>query len=271
LIFQPVGDFAATLEEWARYPIPDLPNLMVGGREDHLLCRTADTTVAYMPATPTWQYKQFEELVEFIASLPPLLASWDKQTRDHAKTLKEGLRELPDAAADGGEHLRALHVKEAEFLSFGADVRDRLADLHSQRLVVNKLARAFLDRLWDAARLPELETALDRQLGVVGTLQERLAAKAAGIAEYHRAQAEKRQKEAEERRQRAEERQKELAGRVQLWLTVIAVTSLAGLFDWLNNGLEFRERTIVLAQLAFVLVVALLLYQWARGRREKDQ
>lgn len=271
LIFQPVGDFATTLEEWARYAVPELPNLLEGGREDHLLVRTTDTTVVYLPMTPQWKFNQYEELAEFVASLPSLLDAWEKQVRIQAKELKDGLTELSDASADGGERLRKLHLKEAEFLSLGADIRDRLADLHSPRLVENQIVRVFLDRLWDSARLPELEQGLDRQLAVVATLQERLAAKAAGIAEYHREQAEQRQREAEEREKQAEEQREKLARRVQVWLTVIAATSLAGLFDWLNNGLVLRDRSFVLVELGLVLAVAFGFWQLARERRERQR
>ena len=254
LLFHSVGDPATSLEEWVRYPSPKVENLMEGsGSVGDLIMRTPDTTVLYMPTSPEWLCSEYEEMIEFVASLPPLLAVWEKELRQRGETLEAALAELRKASADPGERLGQIHRDEAGLHELQAEIRAELADLHSPRLVNNRSTRAFLDRLWDAAGLPAHEAGLERQMAISATLQERLAALASGIAE--------------DNRRRAEERQHRLQRFVEAGLGVITLTSLAGLFDWLNGGFSLSDETIVWLEVgllvgSIVALVALLAKAW---------
>ncbi|HEX8645824.1 MAG TPA: hypothetical protein VF715_02910 [Thermoleophilaceae bacterium] len=253
LLFHSVGDCATSLEEWVRYPAPRVENLMEGsGRVGDLVMRTPDTTVLYMPTSPEWLCGEYEEMIEFVASLPPLLTLWEKRIRTRADSLERALAELRDPAADPSEKLGQIHRDEAALHELQAEIRRELADLHSPRLVDSRRTRAFLDRLWEAAGLPALESGLERQLAISSTLQERLAAMASGIAEDNR------QRE-ELLRRRAEERQQRLQRFVEAGLGVIAATSLAGLFEWLNGGFELQGRALVWLEAGLLVGAAVTL------------
>jgi hypothetical protein len=261
LLFHSVGDHATSLEEWVRYPAPEVENLMEGaGSVGDLIMRTPDTTVLYLPTSPEWLCGEYEEMTEFVASLPPLLALWERRIRERAKELERAMADLRTAGDDAGERLGQIHRDEAELHEVQAEIRAALADLHSPRLVDSRTTRAFLDRVWMAAGLPALETGLERQMAISATLQERLAALASGIAEDNRRQLEKRQRQAEQRQQR-------LQRFVEAGLGVITLTSLAGLFDWLNAGFEIERMSFIWLEVgllvgSIVALVALLLKSW---------
>ena len=251
LLFHPVGDFAVSLEEWIRYPpAKKVKNLMKGsGRVGDLIARTSDTTILYMPTSPDWMCAEFGDMVEFVASVPPLLTAWEKEITAHARALEDRLEKLKAAVSQGTQapefDLGAIHRDEAELHELRAEVRRELANFHSPRLVWNRTTRTFLDRLWDAAGLPALEEGLDRQLEVISTQQQRLVAIAGQIAEDHRQEAAKRQ---------------ERLGRVlQIGLTVIAATGLAGLFSWINADFSVQDNTVQALEAVFLAGVVIVL------------
>ena len=109
LLFQPVPGLATALEEWIRYPRPKVHNLLGrGGYEGELVARTANTTVLYMPDSPDWRTAGYQEMIEFVASLPPLFQLWEKQAIGHAEELERKRRTVQgDAQADGARRARA--------------------------------------------------------------------------------------------------------------------------------------------------------------------
>ncbi len=251
LMFHPIGNFAVSLEEWIRYPpTGEIENLIDGaGRAGDLVARTSDTTILYMPTSPDWMCAEFGEMIEFIASIPPLLTAWEKEITTHSRALEDRLEGLKQSVSvEVGEadfDLRAIHREEAELHELRAEVRRELANLHSPRLVWNQTTRTFLDRLWAAAGLPALEDGLDRQLEVISTQQQRLVAIAGGIAEGNR--------------QAAEERQERLGRVLQIGLTVIAATGLAGLFSWINADFSVQDNTVQAFEAVFLVAVVVVL------------
>ncbi|MEA2419154.1 MAG: hypothetical protein QOE60_1360 [Thermoleophilaceae bacterium] len=246
LLLHPVRDLATSLEEWVRYPPPVVENLMEGaGYIDDMTVRTPNTTVIYMPSSPDWSFQGYEEMVEFIAAVPPLLASWEDQIIDFERAVKDELPELrrearephPDDAAEeyGPRNPRRLDEileREAALRELETYVRQELARLHSRRLVRNRVHREFLDRLWEAAGLPRLEAELERQLDVIATLNERLSTLESSIAERNRQKS---------------------ARYLELVLGVIGVISLTGLFSWVNG--EFGIGSDVVAAGETVVLV----------------
>jgi hypothetical protein len=133
--------------------------------------------------------------------------------------------------------------RKRELRALESHIRQELARLRSRRLVRNRVHREFIDRLWAAAGLPRLEAELERQFGVIGTLNEELATRAATIEEQNR------------RRTRL---------KVELVLGVIAVISVTSLFSWVNDdfGLDTRwvsavEATSLVAMIVLVAVIIL--------------
>ena len=246
LLFNPVGSWATSLEEWVRYSAPKVENLIQGaGPAGDLVMRTHDTTVIYMPTSPDWLCREYEEMIEFVAAIPPLLTAWEKRVREHADELEEQFKVLQEGSSDPDKRMKQIHRNEAGLHKLHAEIRRELAELHSPRLVYDRASRAFLDRLWKAAELPMLEASLDRQLVIILTLQQRLAVMASGIAEENRREAAKR----EQRLERV----------LELGLGLIAATSLAGLFDWVNSGFEIRELTWVWVEVGLLAGAAAVL------------
>lgn len=245
LLFHPVRHLATSLEEWIRYPAPEIENLMQGaGYVDDLAVRTPNTTVLYMPSSPEWVFDEYEEMIEFTASLPPLLASWEARIIDYGAELQEDLPELtrPAPAGDDGEvpsaDLVEILRRDAALRELQVRIQNDLALFHSPRLVRDRVHREFLDRLWTAAALPRLEDELERQLGIVSSLNERLSAIASGIAEENR-------------------RRTELY--VQLILGAIAAVSLTGLFSWVHSEFDITDQAWAVAESALLAATAVAL------------
>ena len=82
LLFHPVRHLATALEEWIRYPHPIVDNLLEQqGFADDLVARTDNTTVTYMPASAEWLVDEYQEMIEFVASIPPLLTLWQNRVQ----------------------------------------------------------------------------------------------------------------------------------------------------------------------------------------------
>jgi len=213
LLFHSIRQLATSLDEWVRYEAPAPENLLEGlGYAGELAVRTANTTVVVAPASPAWATDAYLEQAEFVASMPALLRSWERQAIAQERTREPTMRDLEIA------------------------VRKKLAVLHSPSLCRTATQREFIDRLWRAARLPELERDLEQWMTFVSAV----------VAAAQ------------------EERQARLEIWVQALLGVISVGSLTALFDWLNNKFDvsrpiwsWLEFGILVAVSAIVLVVIL--------------
>ena len=88
LLFHPVRHLATALEEWIRYPRSMMRNLLADeGFAGDLVARTDNTTITFMPSSPEWLVDEYEEMVEFVASIPPLLTLWEKEASRLARLL----------------------------------------------------------------------------------------------------------------------------------------------------------------------------------------
>jgi hypothetical protein len=243
LLFHPVRHLATSLEEWIRYPPPAVRNLLRRqGYVGDAVVRTDNTTVVFMPKSPDWLVVEYREMVEFVASLPPLLTLWEKQ----ALTLDEELEKwlLRDPSVD------TLHRHEIEILELEHDVRRQLAFLRSPALCRTRGQRQFLDDLWRAAGLPALERELERRLTQLTARQERIAAMI---------------------RRQEQEHNESLGRRVELVLALIAGLSVAGVLQWLNDVLNVEARIWALPQGILLAVVAALVFVvvWAWARKSE--
>jgi hypothetical protein len=242
LLFHPVRHLATSLEEWVRYPPPDVTNLLAQqGYVRELVVRTDNTTVLFMPESPEWLIDEYEEMVEFVASVPPLLTLWEQEGLGFDKRLETMLRSK-------GVPVRELHAHELEILEHERGIREQLAFLHSQALCRTRGQRRFLNELWEAAGLPALEGELEEGLTRLAERQARIAALIRRADQEHSAR---------------------LSGRVQLVLALIAAASLAGVLQWATGAYDLDGRpwaimqALILGAASALVVIAVAV--WTRG------
>jgi hypothetical protein len=224
LLFHPVRHLTTSLEEWIRYPAPEVENVL--GRQGYtgdLVARTDNTTVTFMQSSPEWLIDEYEEMIEFVASIPPLLTLWERKALDLADELEEG------------GSIEKLHDDARKILELEQDIRAQLAFLRSPALCRTLGHRQFLDALWTAAGLPELEAELERRLTMLADRQARIATRLSSM----------------------DERNRERRGiRVEIVLGVLAAASIAGVLQWVDATYTIRWAAWRWCELAALVVVA---------------
>jgi ribosomal protein S18 acetylase RimI-like enzyme len=243
LLFHPVRHLATSLEEWIRYPPPTVTNLLSEGYDGDFVVRTDNTTVSLMPASPEWLIAEYEEMIEFVASVPSLLALWEKSASDRALRLDRA--RLSDASID------QLHDQELTNLHLEQDIRRQLAFLRSPLLCRTHGQRVFLDALWEQAGLPAAEAELEQQLTRLAERQERIAALV-------------RSKE-RERTEKQHERNERLSRRIEIVLAVLAVASVAGAIQWFGDAFAFHGRSWAIGESLFLVALAVAAFAAVRG------
>ena len=167
LFLQPTRQAATALEEWIRYPTPPVAPLnLLGdlGFTDDVVVRTANTTFLMMPGTPNFLVLEYEEMAEFVASLPALVRGWTEDVEDDVRDALDSLRHV-----DADDQI-VLRKRITTTMS-------ELAHLHSPQLCKTFVHREMLDRLYRAAGLERLERDLSAQFeaadGLFGLLATR--------------------------------------------------------------------------------------------------
>jgi len=237
LLFNPVRHLTTSLEEWIRYPAPEVTNVLgPQGYTGDLVARTDNTTVTVMQSSPEWLIDEYEEMIEFVASVPPLLTLWERQARDLARDLEE-------------EHsLEKLHEQAGKLLELEQRIRGQLAFLRSPALCRTLGHRQFLDALWTAAGLPALETELERRLTMLADSQARITTRLSWLDE--------------QRRQR-------LRGGAELVLGLLAAASFAGALQWFDAAYDLNGPKWWGELSLLVLVIALVSLAILRSRRSR--
>jgi hypothetical protein len=242
LLFHPVRHLATSLEEWIRYPRPSVKNLLgQQGYAGDLVARTDNTTLTFMPASPEWLVDEYEEMIEFVASIPPLLTQWE----DQAWSLAEELDQI-EQTPKRGISVELLREKATAALVLEQDIHGQLAFLRSPALCRTLAQRQFLDELWKAAGLPALESELERRLTRLTERQGRIAALV---------------------RREEQKHAERFADRIQILLGLLAVASLTGVALWINDAFDVHRgawawgETAALTGAALFVVVVIA---WAR-------
>jgi hypothetical protein len=242
LLFHPVRHLATSLEEWIRYPRPSVKNLLgQQGYAGDLVARTDNTTVTFMPASPEWLVDEYEEMIEFVASIPPLLTQWEDQAWRLAKELDK-----IEQTHKQDISMESLREKATRALVLEQDIRGQLAFLRSPALCRTLAQRQFLDQLWKAAGLPALESELERRLTRLTERQGRIAALV---------------------RREEQKHAERFADRIQILLGLLAVASLTGVALWINDAFDVHRgawawgETAGLAGAGLFVVVVIA---WAR-------
>jgi hypothetical protein len=202
-------------------------------------------------------------MIEFVASLPPLLQLWERQATSHADTLEQRLQWLTAQLenAESGvldDEVEDLHRREAKLREFEGRISRELGFLHSPALCRDRSQREFIDALWDTAGLNVLEADLKRRLESLSALQERVTTIAAAIAAQQR----------RDEQERAQDHASRIETGFQLFGVALAVLSVAGFFSWLNDGFKFDHLAVTIAELVFLsaAVVGVTLFFSSRSK-----
>jgi hypothetical protein len=268
LLFHPVRHLATSLEEWIRYPAPKPTNLLAGqAYEGDLVVRTDNTTVSWLPTSPDWLAEEYEEMIEFVAAVPPLLALWANRAEDETARLDRILHRVEERIEQGGDPIEELYEDEKKIRALESAIRRDLAVLHSPGLCRTTAHRQFLDNVWNAAGLPAREAELDRRLALLADRQQRIARLVSSIDQRIR----RKQQEHAERLERAQEqyakafdreqesRTKRLEAPINILIVLFGVASLAEVLSWFNDvsgGVDGRGATVI--EGALLMVVAIL-------------
>jgi hypothetical protein len=193
------------------------------------------------PASPEWLIDEYEEMVEFVASIPPLLTLWEQQALALANEL--------DNASLVDDPIEELHHKEMNLRDLERNIRSQLAFLRSPALCRTRAQRQFLDELWARAGLPALEDELERRLTLLAERQEQVVAMVSSIDEHNR--------------RKQQERADRLGLPVQVVLGFLAAASLAEVLGWINQAFGVEGRgwawieafTLMVSALVVVLVI----------------
>jgi hypothetical protein len=279
LLFHPVRRLSSSLEEWVRYPPPSIHNVLgAGGYVGDLVVRTHNTTILYMPSSPEWLVKEYEEMVEFVASVPSLLTLWGDHARQEATCVDTRLRrdvvpklesemrhlqtteDTPEVGADeecppdGDDPIGSLYKQQMEIRALESDIRARLAFLLSPELCKTRAQRRFLDSLWQAAGLRVLEKELDRQLTLLADQHERVRAMVVSIDDHYK----------REQQKRAE--RLELPAKIAA--AVLTAAALLGVIQWVEGEVGDPSLATAIESVAFLTAALVLLwFVWVQGRR----
>ncbi|HET8528908.1 MAG TPA: hypothetical protein VFL60_08355 [Gaiellaceae bacterium] len=241
LLLHPVQHLATALEEWARYPEPSVANLVAGeGFAGDLVARTDNTTVLFMPSSPEWLIDEYEEMIDFMASIPSLMNLWERIVSERDRDLEQALDDEPP--------IEVLHQHRRRILELERLIRGRLAFLHSQALCRTRAQRRFLDQLWTAAGLDALEAQLESRLALLSDRERRIAAMVSVLDERRR------------RRQGA---------RVEMVLAFLAAAAVSGVVLWFMEAFSVNGRSWAWGeagvQLAIAAVVVGLIFRLRRS------
>lgn len=236
---------AASLEDWLRFEVPPIEDVLDGlGRRGDVLHRTAGTTVIAMPGVPDWMVIGYEELAAFAASAAGVLSAWGDRIGE-AVSSQAGAFE----SAIGSGTLDPILARVEELARLNSSVYALLSRLKALNLCNSEEKRILLDRLLRASGFADFEAGLKEHLTSLNAHQVLLSAEADKLIE--RGEAAKRAAQA--RRDRI----------VEGVAFVLALTGLASVFDWLNNGFSLHGRPVVtILQLACLLGFAVLAGWW---------
>jgi hypothetical protein len=245
LILQPVRQAAATLEEWSRYPVPDIEQSNFLGEYAFVgdfAVRTANTTFGLLRGLPEFLIVEHEEGAEFVASLPALLHAWLGELE--RANVDYDVNDPPEQISDLQLALRRI-VTEA---------RTALAKLRSPGLCQTAVHRQLLDRLFDLAGIGLLEQKIQTQFDVLD----------AHLAELASVQS----RHDELRAQKEEQQQRTIVFVLGAGALLVGIPSFAGLLQLLDSGAPVGHLGDVLQASALfgvlLILVGLLYWFWRR-------
>ncbi len=267
---------ATSLDEWVRYDTPAPENLLgaLGLPGDRLTC-TGDVTVLWMPDLPNWAVLSYQEVAEFNARLGGVYHSWAAwvdaavhRTTDDVSAQQAQVTGGPEGSGTvlAGDSAGAQLTLD-ELIAFGTQiveqivvVRSMLRHFASPRLLRTRAERDLLDRLMVASGIIEVGELIERSLNLLADQQARVTQ----LTErrLHRL----REMEAESSRHRS--------WWVELFISVIGIVGLAGLFEFFNNEVVDQVGTwtgvaIGAAEMTLLIVVVAVIVRWRWADRPR--
>jgi len=241
LLFSPVAQMATSLEDWARYPMPEPVNLLGDvGYADDFAIRTANTSVICLHDAPFWLTDEVRDAAEFVASQVALLKVWNLQALSCARELSTTLDDVHDRDGTANDKLEGeLRRKEIEARRKEARIHLDLARIHARELVRTRPQREFLNALWAASDLPDLEGDVEAHFQAILPDHERLSAIISNIVEKEH---------------------KQFADRIQMFGLVIGAFAIAGVLAWLDDVIWHHDvGNYVVVEAAVYIVVVLVM------------
>jgi GNAT superfamily N-acetyltransferase len=269
-LFLPQRPLPASLEEWVRVAAVPGPNQLTGvGLPNDLICRNRDVTLMCMFDSPNWAVLPMKEIVEFAASVSGVYSAWSIWLRS---VVHDGATTVGAATPDGHtvapgsrseQQLDDLLRQSADIAANMSEVRSLLGHFRSAQLVRTSAERALLDNLLAAGGLDQAEQALLSSVEAL-TAQQQLVTSEAELFLEQRHRAEEAQRRVEH------ELESKAQNRFQVFISLIAVFGVSGLFSWFNSEVNGKTeswyvRIEVAAVLAFALVGTALLVRAAAG------
>jgi hypothetical protein len=133
LLFQPLDRLAVAPEEWMCYNAPgEMQNLIEDDSfKSDLLMSRGGTTVFYLPATPDWLVKSYEEAIEFVVSLPSHSNLWNSELEFISDNADDVLVQIQHDE-DGHERSREIFTSMAK-LAYHRRLLERVIDDKQKR------------------------------------------------------------------------------------------------------------------------------------------
>lgn len=267
-----------SLDEWVRYDAPAPEDLLgaLGLPGDRLTC-AGDVTVLWMPDLPNWAVLSYQEVAEFNARLGGVYHSWAAWVEDAVHRTTDDVSAQRALAADAPDGPAAVLAGDSagaqvtldELVAFGTriveqivEVRSMLRHFSSPRLLRTRAERELLDRLMAASGVVEVGELIDRSLHLLVDQQARVTQ----LTErrVHRL----REQEAESSRHRS--------WWVELFISVVGIVGLAGLFEFFNNEVVDQAGTLTgvaigALELTFLIAVVVAVVRWRWADRPRPE
>jgi hypothetical protein len=188
LLLQPLTRLAIAPEEWVCYRTSEWDNILKQDSfEVDFAVGTSNTTIISMPASPDWFYNSYEECIELVVSFPSLVRQWTHEIRNKHELTRATM--VPPEAQDdsttfefaGGEIVsREAQEDPKRFAEVRRDLHDTIIAIRKRRtfltpseLVGSGHHRAFVENLFDIARISDLLKDLDAQLQIAELVHDR--------------------------------------------------------------------------------------------------
>jgi hypothetical protein len=255
---------AVAPEEWVCYSATVWKNILTQDSfASDFAIGTTSTTVLSMPSSPDWFYNSYEECIELAVSFVSLVRQWTHEIREsHESTRREVQRDAPQLSEEFANVRRTLHEKIV-------DIRKRRTFLTPSELVGSGHHRAFLDNLFDIARISDMLKDLDAQLEIAEFVHDR------GV-QHQRRLSDEEQKSVEKER---DDRFRSYYDVQQLLLLFIGSFALAGVVQMFEQEIFGDSESILttrwhpllnllLTIVIWFVIIVLALY-WLRSRRKK--
>jgi hypothetical protein len=236
LLLQPLNRLATAPEEWMCYRVPaNIQNLIKDDSfASDLAMSRGNTTVLYMPATPDWLIRSYNEVLESFASLPVQPNSSSRQLQNEADAAYRALmddHEFDDDSTEAEKRIDALTETRRRVQKAIDQARQRRVKLSSSEIIGHSHQRALFENLMAVGRVPELRDELDSSVERADQVYNRVVEREQHLRERRGERAEQEHQTAEQKHQTA----------LQWLLFLVGLFSFAGVITLVEQELYKAE------------------------------